>query len=86
MNDDLTTETVDHLFCYVNWKQVHPHRDWYGASAQVCSILNEIPDTCPIMPAQRIAYRCAHVKLSVQFPEYEETVYIACPISLKYSL
>lgn len=86
VNDDLTTETVEHLFCYVNWKQIHPHRDWYGVSAQVCSILNEVPDTCCIMPAQRIAYRCAHVKLSVEFPEYEETVYIACPIPLKYSL
>ena len=78
-------ETVEHLFCYINWKQVHPHKDWYGVSAQVCSILDEMPNTC-IMPAQRIVCRCAHVKLSVRFPEYEETVFIACPIPLKYSV
>ena len=86
-NDDgPELDTVEHLFCYVNWKQTHPHTDWYGVSAQVCSLLNEVPDTCCIMPAQRIAYRCAHVKLSVKFPECEETVFIACPVPLKYSV
>lgn len=83
----MQTETVDHMICYVSWEQVHPHRDWFGVSAQVRSNLSEIPDTCSLMPIQRIAYRCAHASLRVAFPNYyEETVFIACPIPIKYFL
>ena len=88
-SSDTQTETVQHVFCYLSWKQVHPNRDCFGSSAQVCSNLSEIPDMCSIMPVQRIAYRCAHAhaSLRVTFADnYEETVFIACPIPIKYSL
>ena len=83
---DTQTETVQHMFCYLSWKQLHPNRDWFGSSAQVCSSLSEIPDMCSIMPVQRIAYRCVHANLRVTLADnFEETVFIACPIPIKHS-
>ena len=34
------------------------------------------------MPFQRIAYRCASAELSIDF----DSVFVACPINLKYYL
>lgn len=81
-----SSETLSHLLCYIHWKQIHPHADWCGISATVCSDLFETPDACCFMPVQRIGFRCAYAKLPMKFPTHEETVFVACPIPLKYSI
>ena len=76
----------EHLFCYVTWKQRHPSFDWFGQSATVSSNLDEMQDACCFMPVQRIAYRCATAELTINFDTINETVFIACPINMKYNI
>lgn len=80
------TKELTHILCYVHWKKLHPHATWYGISATVCTDLYEEPDACCFMPIQRIASRCAFVKLPVNFTTHRETVFVACPIPLKYNV
>ncbi len=46
-------------------------------------------DACCFIPVQRIYARCAYAEIPVQYPIENgtqlETVFIACPIPLKYS-
>ena len=74
-----------HLFCYVQWKKPHAHSNFFGQSAVVCTDDYEPPSPCSFIPAQRILGKCAHVVLPVDFESLEETVFIACPIPLKYT-
>ena len=77
-------KTLDHIFCYVTWKQTHPRSDWYGKSAIVSSTLNEIEDACCYMPVQRVAYRCASGELKVDFGDITESVFVASPVAIKF--
>ena len=70
-----SSETLCHLLCYIHWKKVHPHADWCGISATICTELFETPDVCCFMPAQRIGFRCAYANLPMKFPTHEETVF-----------
>ena len=62
---DQSKET--HVFCFVEWKKVHPHSNWCGISASVYSDLFELNAACNFMPVQRIAARCAHAKMPLTF-------------------
>ena len=74
-----------HLFAYVKWKELHRNFDWFGAAATVCEVATEF--CCSnFLPVQRIARRCAHVTMSVNFGDITENVFIACPISFKYCI
>ena len=73
-----------HVFAYVRWKELHCYHDWYGSSATVCANMFEYPAACCYLPVQRIACRCASIVMPVDFNELTETVFIACPIALKY--
>lgn len=75
----------NHLFAKVKWKVLHRHYDWFGASATVCEVSPEFSCT-NFLPVQRIAKRCAHVTMPVKFGDITENVFIACPISFKYSV
>jgi len=55
-NEPSSSETLCHLLCYIHWKKVHPHADWCGISATICTELFETPDVCCFMPAQRIGF------------------------------
>lgn len=79
-------DSSEHLFCYINWKQVHPFQDWYGKSALVSSTLNEVENACCYMPVQRIAFRCASGELVVDFGDICETVFVASPIAIKFCI
>ena len=46
--------------------------DWFGTSATVCSDMFE---SCSFIPVQRIACRCAHALISVNFGAMVETFY-----------
>ena len=81
-----TVKQLSHILCYVHWKKLHPHAAWYGISATVSTDITEPPDACCFMPVQRIACRCAHAKLLVDFRTHKETVFLAIPIPLKYSI
>ena len=85
-NISLSDRAEKHLFCYIHWKQSHPCFDWFGQSAIVSSTLDEVVNACCYMPIQRIAYRCASATLSVVFEHINETVFVACPIAMKYYL
>ena len=74
---------VTHVFAYVKWKEHHPCVDWFGASATVC--IDAFKDSS-FIPAQRIACRCAHVLIPVDFGNHSETVFIASPLPIRYSL
>ena len=75
----------EHLFCYLIWKQQHPLFNWFGQSAVVTSNLDEVQDACCFMPVQRIAFRCASAELCLSFGTIDETVFVACPINMKYT-
>ena len=75
-----------HVFAYVHWKKLHEHQNWFGASAIVCLDIIEEPNACCFIPAQRIYARCAFAQLPVTFPNHVETVFIACPLPIRYSL
>lgn len=79
-------ETCSHLFCYVFWKKLHPHGDWCGASATISTDLFETPAACSFLPVQRIGARCAYATLPMDFVTHKESVFIACPIPVKYSM
>lgn len=84
---ELGDETVSqHTFAYVRWKQLHEHRDWCGTSATVCTNVFEFPSACCFIPVQRIFCRCAYITLPVRFRDSTETVFVASPVLLKYSM
>ena len=35
---------------------------------------------------QRIVYRCAHLQMTLEFDDFDETVFIACPLSIRHSI
>ena len=76
----------EHLFCYITLKQQHPLFNWFGQSAVVTSNLDEVQDACCFMPVQHIAFRCASAELCLNFGTINETVFVACPINMKYTM
>lgn len=81
-----STQRVTHIFAYVDWKMNHPNIDWFGISATVCLNMFENDSCSSFIPIQRIACRCAHITTEVKFEQCTETVFIACPIPIHYSL
>lgn len=82
----LQNDSEEHIFCYIHWKQRHPRYDWFGQSAIVSSTLDEIEASCCFMPVQRIICRCACAVLNVNSASIPESVFVACPVNLKYHL
>ena len=80
------SKKVLHVFAYVEWKQLHPNYDWFGTSATVCIDAFENSSSSNFIPVQRIACRCAHLLAPIEFPNIHETVFIASPIPIHYSL
>ena len=78
------TEKLQHLFCFMKWKKQHPNGNWFGMSAIVCDDCFESQEACCFMPVQRIANKCTFAKLNVKFDDYEDSVFVACPIPIKY--
>ena len=77
------SKKVKHLFAYVEWKEHHSNVDWFGASATVCT---DMYRDSSFIPAQRIACRCAHALMPVNFGSHSETVFVASPLPIRYSL
>ena len=76
----------EHIFAYVKWKQSHPHHDWFGISATVCVNMNEAFSMCSFLPVQRISSVCAFSVLDVDINGFTESVFVAVPIPIKFSL
>lgn len=83
VNQDVKEE---HVFAYVYWKETHSHYDWYGLSATVCANSYEGVSACCFLPVQRIGQRCDFIVMPIEFGDFSESVFIACPIQLHYSL
>ena len=81
--NDTGSKKLQHLFCYVLWKKVHPNSNMFGQSAVVCIDLYELPSACCFLPVQRILGKCAHADIPVNLEGHEETLFVACPIPLK---
>lgn len=77
------TKEIKHVLAYVMWKEHHPDVDWFGVSATVCI---DMFKTSGFIPVQRIACRCAHALMQVNFSTLSETVFIASPLPIRYSL
>ena len=77
-------QNYEHVFAYVLWKQAHPQIDYFGTSATVCCNISEPLGPCCFIPVQRIACRCAHALISVDFNGVIETVFVACPVPLRF--
>ena len=80
------SDTSEHIFAYVAWKQKHPHEEWLGISATVCLNMDEAPSMCSFIPVQRIHAVCAHCVLDVDIHGLKENVFIAVPVPMKLSL
>ena len=83
MNTANGLQNFEHVFAYVFWKQSHPQIDYFGTSATVCSNISEPLSPC-FIPVQRIACWCAHELISVDFNGLVETVFVACPVPLRF--
>ena len=83
---DGQTKKEDHIFAFVYWKHLHENHDWFGSSATVCTNMFEPCTACCFLPVQRIAHRCAAIKMPVSFHGVVEDVFIACPIPLNYCM
>ena len=84
-SEDGAIQKLEHMFAYVRWMKLHPDSNWFGQSAIVSIDIMELPDACCFMPIQRIANVCAHARIPIEFTSHTETVFIACPLPLKYS-
>ena len=69
-----------HLLAHIKWKELHRNFDWFGVVATMCETVSE-HCYCNFL---RIARRCAHVTLLVNFRDTTDEVFIACPIPFKY--
>ena len=81
------TETVprnyDHVLACVSWKQRHPSED----SATVCFDMFEASNTaCIFIPVQTIYCRCAYANFPIEIGPITETLFVACPLPVKYCL
>ena len=81
---DNVKRNADHVIAYVKWNQKHPHAEWYGLSATVCSDMHEPPSVCSFIPVQRIYAVCAHCMPKIQMGTLYETVFIAIPIPTRF--
>ena len=84
--DGTDEHAVEHIFACVIWKQRHPNEEWFGISATICLNSNEPSSMCTYIPIQRIHDLCAHCSLKLNIRGYNESVFVAVPIPLKYSL
>ena len=75
-----------HYFCYVLWKYPHEFNQYFGQSVTVTSNYNEFEDACCFMPVQRIIYCCASGEMKATFGSITDTVFFACPISMRYCI
>lgn len=83
---DNLSEKHEHLFCYVLWKHPHIFNNNFGQSTTVTSTFNEFEDACCFMPVQRIVYRCASGEMKTTIGSITDTVFFACPISMKFCI
>ena len=60
--------------------------DYFGRSAIVCQNENETNGPYNFIPVQRIAYRCAHLQMKLDFDDFDETVFIAGPLPIRHSI
>ena len=74
----------EHVFAYVHWKKKHPQCDWFGSSAIVYIDIDEPLSSKCFIPVQRIACRCAHAVIPVDFNGIVETVFVACPLPIRF--
>ena len=81
---DSNPHKIEHIFAYVGWKKHHQYYDHFGKSAMVCENVEDTSGPSNFIPVQRIAYRCAHSLMKINFEGYDETVFIACPVPVKY--
>ena len=87
LNESNERSSTNMEFAYVFWKQKHPQEDWYGNSALVCFDMFEPHSPCNFIPVQWIAKKCASCVHNLEIiPSVQENVFVACPISIKYSL
>ena len=87
LNEQSTDELVlKQVFAYTLWKQRHPQEDWFGISATVCVNMFESVSMCSYVPVERIASKCAHSVLEVDFGHIKHSVFVACPLPIKYCL
>ena len=86
-NENEESSSTSMEFAYVLWKQKHPQHHWYGNNATVCFDLFEPLSPCNFIPVQRIAKKCAYCILNLEIiPNVQENLFVAYPISIKYSL
>jgi len=85
-NELRNTQQIEHIFAYVIWKKQHRHYDYYGSSAIVCQNENESNNSFNLIPAQRIAYRCAYLQMKINFDGLDETVFVACPLPIRHCI
>jgi hypothetical protein len=87
-NEDMSSErNKEQLMVCVYWKQKHPVEEWFGISATVCVNMFEPTSACNFIPAQCLAKKCAHCMLdNTDICGSRETVFVACPMPIKYSM
>ena len=77
-------DVLEHVFAYVKWKTVHPNHNFYGQSATISKNMFESPSMCSFLPVQRIDCLAAHTVLTVNHGHIEESIFISCPIPIKF--
>ena len=85
-NEGGNVQHIEHIFAYVLWKKQHMQYDYFGKSVIICENVNDTTGPCNFIPVQIIAYRCAHLQMKIKLEDYEEKVFIACPLPIRHSV
>ena len=69
-----------YTLAYVSWMNYHHDNSMFGISATVCATSTKELCACSFIPALRISAKCATCTIKIC------TVFVACPIPLKFSI
>ena len=79
-NDAQKSEKVQYAMACVQWMETHPESSFFGISAVVCENYCKESSLCSFIPVLRILAKCANCKIIHD----HRTVFVACPINIKF--
>ena len=82
-NELRNTQQIEHIFAYVIWRS-NIGTMTITAVQQLCVKMSN--NSFNLIPAQRIAYRCAYLQMEINFDGLDETIFVACPLLIQHSI
>ena len=77
------TNLCNYVFAFVRWNKKHCNSNWFGSSVFVSSQCTEPLSRYSFIPVQRLAHRCAHGVINVNFGSCNDNVFVTVPLHSK---